>query len=80
MKDIEQLKSLWKSLFGDTEAFISLFFHEVVREENIRVLEEKGRIFRLYICYPIRFGYGTRRLQLLIYQVLVPSPKHRDGD
>lgn len=56
MKDIEQLKSLWKSLFGDTEAFISLFFHEVVREENIRVLEEKGRILSaLYMLpYPFR--------------------------
>ena len=56
MKDIEQLKSLWKSLFGDTEAFISLFFHEVVREENIRVLEEKGRILSaLYmLSYPFR--------------------------
>lgn len=56
MKDIEQLKSLWKSLFGDTEAFISLFFHEVVREENIRVLEEKGRIISaLYMLpYPFR--------------------------
>ncbi|MFV0273193.1 MAG: GNAT family N-acetyltransferase [Macellibacteroides fermentans] len=56
MKDIEQLKSLWKSLFGDTEAFISLFFQEVVREENIRVLEEKGRILSaLYMLpYPFR--------------------------
>ena len=56
MKDIEQLKSLWKSLFGDTEAFISLFFHEVVCEENIRVLEEKGRILSaLYMLpYPFR--------------------------
>lgn len=56
MKDIEQLKSLWKSLFGDTEAFISLFFHEAVREENIRVLEEKGRILSaLYMLpYPFR--------------------------
>ena len=56
MKDIEQLKSLWKSLFGDTEAFISLFFHEVVREENIRVLEEKGCILSaLYMLpYPFR--------------------------
>lgn len=56
MKDIEQLKSLWKSLFGDTEAFISLFFHEVVRDENIRVLEEKGRILSaLYMLpYPFR--------------------------
>ena len=56
MKDIEQLKSLWKSLFGDTEAFISLFFHEVVREEYIRVLEEKGRILSaLYMLpYPFR--------------------------
>ena len=56
MKDIEQLKSLWKSLFGDSEAFISLFFREVVREENIRVLEEKGRIFSaLYMLpYPFR--------------------------
>jgi len=56
MKDIEQLKSLWKSLFGDTEAFISLFFREVVREENIRVLEEKGRILSaLYMLpYPFR--------------------------
>lgn len=56
MKDIEQLKSLWKSLFGDTEAFISLFFHEVVRDENIRMLEEKGRILSaLYMLpYPFR--------------------------
>lgn len=56
MKDIEQLKSLWKSLFGDTEAFISLFFHEAVREENICVLEEKGRILSaLYMLpYPFR--------------------------
>ena len=55
MTDIQQLKAMWRLLFGDTEAFISLYFNEVVRKENTRVIEEDGRIVSALYMLPYPF-------------------------
>ena len=46
---------MWRLLFGDTEAFISLYFNEVVRKENTRVIEEDGRIVSALYMLPYPF-------------------------
>jgi GNAT superfamily N-acetyltransferase len=40
----EQIISLWKEAFGDSDAFMHLYFDVVYRDENALVIEKEGRV------------------------------------
>lgn len=47
---------MWRSLFSDSEAFMSLYFNDVAKEENIRIIEENGRIVSALYMLPYPFS------------------------
>ena len=47
----QQIVNLWRTCFGDSEAFISLYFDRVYKDENAMTIEKDGtcdEIFRRY--------------------------------
>lgn len=56
----QQIVNLWRTCFGDSEAFISLYFDRVYKDENAMTIEKDGKIG---ICladsslYDDLFGY-----------------------
>lgn len=57
MKDIDQLKNLWKRCFGDPDAFIDLYFRMRYSPENTDVLRDGERIIAQLqrVTYPIEY-------------------------
>lgn len=56
----QQLMDLWRQCFGDSEAFISLFFDRVYKEENALTIEREGRIVSALQMLPYTMTYyGT---------------------
>ena len=40
----QQIVNLWRTCFGDSEAFISLYFDRVYKDENAMTIEKDGKI------------------------------------
>ena len=38
----QQIVNLWRTCFGDSEAFISLYFDRVYKDENAMTIEKDG--------------------------------------
>lgn len=57
MKDIDQLKDLWKRCFGDVDAFIDLYFDRRYTPDNTDLVREDGRIVAQLqrIAYPLYY-------------------------
>ncbi len=49
--DVNELKRIWQSVFGDTEAYTELFFSKVFSLENSLVAKEDGRVIAM-VFYP----------------------------
>ena len=63
------LRELWKRVFGDSDAFLDLFFREIYVPGMAALVEEGGRIVSAAYCVP----FGEARY---IYAVAT-APEHR---
>ncbi len=56
----QQIVNLWRTCFGDAEAFISLYFDRVYKDENAMTIEKDGKIVSALQIVPHTMTYlGT---------------------
>ena len=56
----QQIVNLWRTCFGDSEAFISLYFDRVYKDENAMTIEKDGKIVSALQIVPYTMTYlGT---------------------
>ena len=69
----QQIVNLWRTCFGDSEAFISLYFDRVYKDENAMTIEKDGKIVSAlqivpytmtYLGTEISVGYSLGRARL----------------
>ena len=61
----QQIVNLWRTCFGDSEAFISLYFDRVYKDENAMTIEKDGKIVSALQIVPYTMTYlGTGGLYL----------------
>ena len=60
----QQIVNLWRTCFGDSEAFISLYFDRVYKDENAMTIEKDGKIVSALQIVPYTMTYlGRARLR-----------------
>jgi len=56
--DIEEIKSLWKEAFGDSDEYLDFYFTQRFNPENARVIYENGRVVSMAHVYPYDIKTG----------------------
>jgi predicted N-acetyltransferase YhbS len=56
-KNKKQIRRLWKTVFGDSDKFIRLFFNKVYKEENALVIERDGQVVSSLQLLPYTMTY-----------------------
>ena len=56
----QQIVNLWRTCFGDSEAFISLYFDRVYKDENAMTIEKDGKIVSALQIVPYTMTYLGR--------------------
>lgn len=57
---IPQLRVLWQAAFGDTDAFLDIFFHRAFAPERSRCITQDGRV--VAALYWFDCSWGTKKL------------------
>ena len=69
----DSLKRLWKTVFGDTDAFIDTFFHVAYSPERCRYIEEKGEAVSALYWLDCEYRGG----KLAYIYAVATDPDHR---
>ena len=69
----DSLKALWKTVFGDTDAFIDSFFHIAYSPDRCRCIEENGEA----ICALYWFDCSYSGGKLAYIYAVATHPRHR---
>lgn len=73
----QQIVDLWRTCFGDSEAFISLYFDRVYRDENTLTLERDGRIVSALQMLPYTMTYLGTEIQVAYICGACTAPGYR---
>jgi predicted acetyltransferase len=60
----EQVIDLWKEAFGDSDAFMHLFFDSVYRDENALVIEKEGEILSVLHMLPYSMTFWGKEINV----------------
>ena len=58
-----KMMKLWKDIFHDTDAYISLVFDNYFNPDLVEYIEENGRIISALLGVPYEFGCGKEKLK-----------------
>lgn len=72
------MMKLWKDIFHDTDAYISLVFDNYFNPDLIEYVEENGRIVSALLCVPYEFGCGKEKLKGLYLCGLATDEEFRN--
>lgn len=76
----QQLMELWRQSFGDSDAFVSLFFDRVYKDENALTIERGGRIVSALQMLPYTMTYyGTEISVAYIYGACTAPEEQGQG-
>ena len=53
---IPQLRVLWQAAFGDTDAFLDIFFHRAFAPERSRCITQDGRVVAALYWFDCSWG------------------------
>lgn len=73
----QQIVDLWRTCFGDSEAFISLYFDRVYQDENTLTLERDGRIVSALQMLPYTMTYLGTEIQVAYISGACTAPEYR---
>ena len=65
----QQIVNLWRTCFGDSEAFISLYFDRVYKDENAMTIEKDGKIVSALQIVPYTMTYLGTEISLYLWGV-----------
>lgn len=74
----KKMMKLWKDIFHDTDAYISLVFNNYFNSELIEYYEENGRIISALLGVPYEFGCGENKLRGLYLCGLATDEEFRN--
>lgn len=74
----KKMMKLWKDIFHDSDAYISLVFNNYFSTDLIEYYEENGRIISALLGVPYQFGCGDQRLSGLYLCGLATDEEFRN--
>lgn len=74
----KKMMKLWKDIFHDSDAYISLVFNNYFDSELIEYFEENGRMISALLGVPYEFGCGENRLRGLYLCGLATDEEFRN--
>lgn len=74
----KKMMKLWKDIFHDTDAYISLVFDNYFNPDLIEYVEENGRIVSALLGVPYEFGCGKEKLKGLYLCGLATDEEFRN--
>ena len=72
--DKKEFYRLWKTCFGDSDAFCDWFFENRFSPEHSVVLETEGEIVSCIRLSPIHCVFVIKRFQVLCFAAFLPIP------
>lgn len=72
----EQVRTLWKEVFGDSDSFIEHFMNRYYRRENLLSVEEEGTLQSMLHLVP--FHYKSNRIGV-VYALATASASRSKG-
>lgn len=73
----QQIINLWRICFGDSEAFISLYFDRVYKDENTMTIEQDGKIVSALQMLPYTMTYLGTEIQVAYISGACTIPEYR---
>lgn len=73
----QQIVSLWRTCFGDSEAFISLYFDRVYKDENTMTIEKDGKIVSALQIIPYTMTYLGTEISVAYISGACTAPEER---
>lgn len=74
----KKMMKLWKDIFHDSDAYISLVFNNYFNPELIEYVEENGRIISALLGVPYEFGCGDKKIRGLYLCGLATDEEFRN--
>ena len=73
----QQIVNLWRTCFGDSEAFISLYFDRVYKDENAMTIEKDGKIVSALQIVPYTMTYLGTEISVAYISGVCTAPEER---
>lgn len=73
----QQFMNLWRTCFGDSEAFIHLYFDRVYKDENAMTIEKDGKIVSALLIVPYTMTYWGSEISVGYISGVCTAPKER---
>jgi GNAT superfamily N-acetyltransferase len=73
----EQVIGLWKDAFGDSDAFMHLYFDRVYRDENALVIEKEGKILSALQMLPYTMTFWGKEINVAYISGACTAPSEQ---
>jgi GNAT superfamily N-acetyltransferase len=73
----EQVIGLWKDAFGDSDAFMQLYFESVYRDENALVIEKEGKILSALQMLPYSMTFWGKEISVAYISGACTAPSEQ---
>jgi GNAT superfamily N-acetyltransferase len=73
----EQVIGLWKDAFGDSDAFMHLYFDSVYRDENALVIEKEGKILSALQMLPYTMTFWGKEITVAYISGACTAPSEQ---
>jgi len=77
-KDKKELKTIWKSVFNDTDFFIDLYFKHNFNPANTLIFRDKGQIVSMLFMRPYEFRFWNETILCYYLSGLATLPEFRN--
>ncbi|WP_455628320.1 GNAT family N-acetyltransferase [Parabacteroides chinchillae] len=77
MNKKQQVKDLWRTCFGDSEAFIDLYFDRVYQDDNTLTIERNGQIVSALQMLPYTMTYFGAEISVTYISGACTAPEQR---
>ena len=77
MNKKQQVKDLWRTCFGDSEAFIDLYFDRVYQDDNTLTIERNGQIVSALQMLPYTMTYFGTEISVAYISGACTVPEQR---
>ena len=74
---IDEMKIMWKDIFGDGDEYLDAFFEEIYQQENTLVHKENGKVAAALYMIPYEMKYGTERFEVMYLYALSTDRQYR---
>ncbi len=75
--NVEELKILWKEVFGDSDIYLESFFSKIYEEKNTFVHCVNGKIVAALYMVPYDICMGKRQYRIMYLYALATKPEYR---